>query len=443
MRRPPCFSSIVYIYAGSYLHVTFIDFPSYELRYVTMTVTCNPPESLVSSTCHLFRGVLQSDVVSMPLSPASIQASRLAAGFDDAFIFATRSEVYKVYCTTKKRLQPNDGQEATPSKRSTSGTNAFTSIVSSAISGDYVVPRPFSSLETVRDAVHSAHQTEVQSVVADPVRLATIDSFGRCIVTFRNEKPLQTNKTPTKTLNSLILAPPSLSNGMAGWADVALFPGDGTTAATTRQFYKDVNLYDADVLVRTLHTLQSPAAMGFTSTSSASILVAEGNDIALYDGRAGEAGGRMGRKQISTNGILSADVSPDNNIAAVAGGDRIVYVFDTRMLNVRDRWPSCLKYDCAGVLFSQEMNGMVYVCSVDNEVACGAWNTQVSRDLDFPGTQSKSLMISGANTKSARRAFGFRADIRITGMARRTNNGEEIGVVTESGAFYLLRRTLE
>ncbi|CDF35252.1 unnamed protein product [Chondrus crispus] len=120
--------------------------------------------------------------------------------------------------------------------------------------------------------------------------------------------------------------------------------------------------------------------------------------------------------------------------------DRTVHIFDTRSMTARERWPSCLKYECAGIKLSQEIPGMVYVCSVDNEVACGAWSAKMADHLKSTATGSESLMMSGANTKSPRRAFGFRGDVRLTGITRRNDGSEEIAVMSEAGAFYLLRR---
>jgi len=111
-------------------------------------------------------------------------------------------------------------------------------------------------------------------------------------------------------------------------------------------------------------------------------------------------------------------------------------------MSVRDRWSGCLKYGCAAVLLSREMEGMAYVCSVDNEVACGAWSGDMADYVKRTTGGSKSVMMSGANTKSARRAFGFRGDVRLTGIARRDVNGEEVAVISEAGAFYLLRKSL-
>lgn len=400
----------------------------------------------VTSTRELFRGVLPTDACLSPLSAAGLQASRLAIRPDnDWFVVATGSKVYNVQCVATRKRFRSSIDSSSLSNQLEYNSIVGTSIVSSAISDEYIVPRPFSSLHVSCDAVHSAHDAEIQSVVADSARLATIDAYGRCIITVHNRAPTssehQTHSSDSAVNGGpLILTPSSLTNGMAGWAGVSLHPGDETVVATARQFYKDVTIYDADVAVRTFYSLQAPSAILFTSKAEPNLLVAEGNDVALYDPRAAEAGGRMARKQICTNGILTADVSLDGFSAAVAGGDRAVYVFDTRMLNVRGRWASCLKYDCAGVLLSRDVEGMAFVCSVDNEVACGAWDLQVAQNFGLVGNHSTSTMISGANAKSPRRAFGFRADVRITGMARRMNHGEEIAVVTEAGSFYLMRQ---
>lgn len=242
--------------------------------------------------------------------------------------------------------------------------------------------------------------------------------------------------------DSFVLSPVSLSGGEPGWAGVSLKARDNSVAVVARQFFRDITLYDRDVAVRTVYSIMAPTAVGFCGEGS-TVAVAEGSGVSFYDFRAGERSGCTGRKSAGNGTLLSLDVSADGGLVATGGVERIVHIFDVRTMTVRDRWRGCLKYEIAGLALSREMAGMVYVCSMDNEVACGAWSEEMGAYLKKNSARTDSVMISGANTKSPRRAFGFRGDVRLIGMARRNVDGEEIAAVSEAGAFYLLRRKRE
>lgn len=399
----------------------------------------------------LFRGILNDNDVPLPLSAAGQQASRLAACEDGSFAFATGSSVFKLNCfPTRKRTRSEDqGEDQMNGADLPTGKTedaSVTAAVSSAIADDYIVPKPFSSLDVSRLVPHCTHQTEVQSVTADDTRLASVDMYGRCVITAAKTVSAGSavsagNRTESES-DSYVLPPVSLSIGDPGWSGVALKRRDPNVAVIARQFFRDVSVFDRDVPVRTVHSILTPAAIGFCGEGNM-VAVAEGSGMSFYDFRAGERGSCIGRKTAGTGQLLSLDVSSDGGVIATAGMDRTLHVFDTRTMTVRDRWSGCLKYECAGTVLSREMEGMVYVCSVDNEVACGAWTTSMADYLKTNLGGSESLMISGANTKSRRRAFGFRGDVRLTGMARRNSAGEEIAVMSEAGAFYLLRRRRE
>lgn len=390
----------------------------------------------LASRHELFRGMLQPSVVPVPFSAASQQATRLAAAGDDAFVFATGQSVFRLRCSMTLQRSQEPGSQ-------TFGSGAA---VSAAIADDYMVPRSFASLDVEPFLPHSAHQAEVQSVAADSSRVATVDAYGTCIVTVGGCDETNrddVDRASLRGVDSFVLHPVSLTAGEPGWAGVTLRRDDPGVAVVAREFFRDLTLYDRDVPARTVHTLLSPSGLSFCGNES-TVAVSEGADMALYDLRAGERGSCAARKTVTTSRLLALDTSADGTLVAVAGMDRIVHVYDVRTMSVRDRWPACLKYECAGLALSREMDGMVYVCSVDNEVACGAWSEDAAAVLSAAPAGSKSLMISGANTKSPRRAFGFRADVSLMGIARRTDarGDEEVAVMSEAGAFYMLRRKL-
>lgn len=406
------------------------------------TVVASTPSMEVPH--QLFRGIVDTTSVPRPLTAAGLQATRLAACANGTFKFATGTSVYTVKSTTPRKRSRSDESGTSRDDDADGVKPSDVAPVTSAIADDYIIPRPFSTISTQRDIIHSAHASEVQSIVSNGVRTASVDSLGRCIVTVEAQTkcgaPACEDEAGTTTpvdvaplCKSFTLPPVSLYSGDVGWCGAALHGSDRNSVVVAREQFRDVTVFDCATAVRTLHTVQAPTALAFAG--DAALVTAEGMDLAHYDVRAGEQQGRMTRKQVGQARLQALDVSADGLTVAACGMDRIVHVFDVRRMVVRERWVNCLKYECAGVLFSKRHDGLVYVCSMDNEVACGAWRDDTAAAL--PGGP-RSAMMSGALTRSARRAFGFRCDVRIIGMARRHSGDEEIAVVTESGAFYVL-----
>lgn len=356
----------------------------------------------------LGRCVVKSPHVAVPLSAAALQTTRLAAIARSSFAFCTEQRVLRIECTPlRKRSRPSDEAAARPSE------------------SDYLLPNALYNIAVTPDRQHSTHRSEVMSLLAREDRFASIDADGVCI--------LSVGSRPDES-SSFVLQPPSLTSGEPGWSGVALQSSSVATAATARQYYRDVSLYDRDVLVRTLHTLAEPAALSFVG-STATLAVAEGPALALYDSRAAERASCVARKFPTASQLLALDSTEDGSSVAVAGKDRTVHVFDTRSMTFRERWPACLKYECAGLKLSRQTEGMAYVCGVDNEFAYGAWDAKVASSFHGPG----SLMLSGANTKSPRRAHGFRGDARITGIDRLCDEeGELVAALSEAGSFYVV-----
>lgn len=358
----------------------------------------------------LVRCVVDSARLQIPLTAAGVQATRLAALNRSTFAFGTGQDIFRIECPPLRKR----------SRHSEDDDKQFTEAAA-----DYLLPSASYSVEVSLDLQHSAHRSEVMSLVAEQDRFASIDADGACIVsvgTFQES-------------SAFALQPASLTCGEPGWAGVALQTGNVATTATARQYYRDVSVYDRDILVRTVHTLLEPAALSFVGSSNI-LAVAEGSALALYDPRAPERSSCTARKIPSSSQLLGLDVSKDGLSVAVAGKDRTVHVFDTRGHTFRERWPACLKYECAGLKLSHQREGMVYVCGVDNELAYGAYCSKAASLFRGP----ESLMLSGANTKSPKRAYGFRGDARITGIDRFSDEDVEIvAVMSEVGSFYVVQ----
>lgn len=359
----------------------------------------------------LARCALDASDVTLPLSAGALQTNRLAAISRSSFAFCTGQTVLRVEC-------------APASKRSRSLADDA-SLHTSSSDLDYLLPNTIYNVTVTPDVQHSAHRSEIMSLTASEGKFASIDSDGVCILSVESRFDQST---------SFVLQPPSLSSGEGGWSGISFQCGEIATAAAARQFYRDVSLYDRDICVRTLHTLLEPTALSFVG-SSGLLAVAEGSALALYDSRAGDSASCVTRKLPTSSGLLALDSSTDGSNIAVAGKDRTVHVFDTRSNTFRERWPACLKYECAGLKLSRHKEGMAYVCGVDNEFAFGAWDSKAADS--FRGRES--LMLSGANTKSPRRAHGFRGDARIVGLDRCCDeDGEVVAAISEAGSFYFV-----
>jgi hypothetical protein len=354
---------------------------------------------------HLSRSLLPSSLFSLPLTSAGVQTSRLAIKDRNSVYFATGQSVLQVH------LDEVSGRI----------TQDYT-----ALSSDYLIPDSCAGAHVSAVVPHSAHRAEITSVAADGDRLASIDAYGACVVTVG----LPDGKPSITTLH-----PPSVSSAERGWSGVALKTGDMASVATARQYYRDIHLYDAGVLARSIHALAEPAGITFLDRSSR-LAVLEGPALVLYDLRSPLHAACTSRKSPSSSHLQAVDTSADGFLIAVAGKDRTVHVFDTRTLSFQERWSSCLKYECAGLRMSRQLEGMVYACSVDNEVACGIYCSRVA-EMVGPGTTS--LMMSGASAKSSRRVFGFRGDVRLMGMdSYHDDAGEIVVAVSEFGSLYVL-----
>lgn len=360
----------------------------------------------------LWRSVLSEEVVGSPLSAASVQASRVAARSRNVFYVATRGAVFQ--------LSVDDLSAGL-------GTSPITSELCEV--SDYIAPTHAPSVIVDVVQSHSLHRAEVASIQSAYNRLASVDSYGEAVISLDD---------PDGHGKSYILHPGSRSNGEAGWAGISFDPTNPSCSAIARQYYRDVAIYEGDILVHRFHTLADPSGVAHLGESGL-LAVLEGNSLSLYDRRANAPVSSVARKAPGSGPLLAVDGSRDGLLAATAGIDRSVHTFDVRTMAFKDRWASCLKYECAGLRFSNFLNGMVYVCGIDNEIACGAWCSATAAKMK---PQAESRMMSGANAKSPRRAFGFRADVRLVGLDTYSDDAGEVCVaVSEAGALYLLHCT--
>lgn len=385
--------------------------------------------NLCETKRYLYGGILDKDTVALPLSAASIQASRLCSttstsstSSEHTFAFASGTCVYEVKCNpSRKRTSDAVGVDEEHDEENEKENNK--NIVKEALVEDYLIPSQFQKLSVTKNMVHSTHETEIQSIIYDKHNktLGSIDSYGKCILT-----------TPT---NKWYINIPNKFDGMKGWTGITKHKENKKGIIITRSMYKDIIIYDENIILNKFHTHLTPTCLKTYENNHNILISTEETDIVIYDIR--DSNQKQNRKTLSNSRLYSVDNLDDIIIAS--GADRTVHVVDIRKLDgsisVNDRWTSCLKYECAGVCLSKKSKDCCYVCGIDNEISCGTW------DSNFTFQYSSSKMMSGAETKSKNRLFGFRGDVRILGMDRSNNDsGEEcIGAVTETGAFYMLR----
>lgn len=417
--------------------------------------------SLLEAKHFLYRGVPESNLLKPPLSPASLQATRLCSNSNGTFTFASGTSLFHVRCDpNRKRQHPDSGFDQTGNGTQQNDDEEFQN---GAVADDFLVPsHRFSSLSISCDSVHSTHETEVQSISNSKHGLmASVDSYGRCIITHISTEDQNGRLHGREQFYTL--SPAGRYDGIPSWAGVSFLcdpvesgSGSENHVVVAREMFRDISLFDGELNVRTLHTTQTPQALKCISSNT--IALAERGDICLYDIRSNKRGPSF-RKQISqhaNSSLYCLDINATGTDIVTAGAERVVHVLDLRAgLSVRDRWTGCLKHECAGIVLSSTQttkggrlgvdqgldSGLAYVCSTDNEVACGAINADMANlVIESNGGANTQKMMSGANARSARRAFGFRADLRVIGMARRYIDGiEDVAVVTESMGFYLLR----
>lgn len=349
-----------------------------------------------------------SEDIATPFSAASLQATRLVALDNSTYFLASGNTVHKVVCSN-------------PRKRLRQKLETESDLIEVP---DYLLPCGKLDAKVFACAKHSTHRSEIMSLACHNDRLASVDADGLCVLSVR---------VADDRMSSYVLVPPCLGNGEAGWSGVALHQGNDATCATARQFYRDVCVYEKDILVSTVHTIVEPLAIGFLGATS-NLGVIEGSSLAVYDLRVAEKSSCVCRKMPAASKQLALDSSENGLFIAVAGRDRTVHIFDMRTMTFRDRWPSCLKYECAGVKLSRQYSGLVYVCGVDNEASLGAW----SRNAPVKAQGPQSTMISGANARSTRRVLGFRGDARINGIALTSDDkNEQFSAISETGVLYV------
>eukprot|EP00123_Amoebidium_parasiticum_P007500 comp18163_c0_seq1/m.18945 comp18163_c0_seq1/g.18945 ORF comp18163_c0_seq1/g.18945 comp18163_c0_seq1/m.18945 type:complete len:392 (-) comp18163_c0_seq1:156-1331(-) len=272
----------------------------------------------------------------------------------------------------------------------------------------------FEDLRCEKVEGHGTHRKPIVSVAyhASTQRVATIDGSGYAIVSTLDGKH--------KTIH---LTPPPSPIGEPGWAGVALSPTQENVTATAMQFRQCINLYDGETCTRTFHTVHPITSLHFMSHDPELpplVVATEGNQLSVWDSQMQEKAGCVARVMPCAGSLLASAVA--NNRVAVAGSDRIVYVYDGKKWSTLGAWKGALKFDVAHVFFSGGAEWPGDVCfaaaKVDGEFGCGSWSVKYE----------KTSRLDSSN---------FRADGRWIGMAQVPGKDDFFGVCA-SGTVYAL-----
>ncbi|KAI5067022.1 hypothetical protein GOP47_0017550 [Adiantum capillus-veneris] len=287
-----------------------------------------------------------------------------------------------------------------------------------------VIPTDLQMAE-VNQLKFSPHRSEIQSVsISEPicdgsVLLGTVDSFGRIVVSCVGlvDRSILSGST-------FSACPRDAGVGEGGWAGLAFVPSQPSLIAIARGLAKSIDLYDKDLHVRSMHTLQHPTAITFLDMHMLGngmyslLAITEGAQVSIWDLRAHERGGCVQRilGSATLDPLYALCTSKDNMLVGTGGADRTAAVFDKRKWTALSRWTNCLKYEITGMSFSALDSDVLYVHGLDYEVICGSW-------------------IHGL-AEHERRHFAFRGDSRWLGLSK-CFNSDILAGWCESGSIFV------
>lgn len=234
----------------------------------------------------------------------------------------------------------------------------------------------------------------------------------------------------------------------AGWAGIALAPGQPSQSAIARHFPKDVTLFDGPLPVRTIHTLYRPNAVQLlptTLTSSAGgggvLAVAEGPLLSIWDLRVAGRGARVAKLNggVSSGHLYCIAMSDGSGppLLGAAGADRSVMVWDARKWTSVDRWTNCMKYEATALHFPTQNAKYCVACGLDYEVVCGRWGGERRNRLGGGHRTADGQngdRPSGEGEGEGQRSF--RGDSRWLGLAK-AQGQDVVAGLTASAQLYV------
>ena len=255
-----------------------------------------------------------------------------------------------------------------------------------------------------------AHRFEVQSVTlwdssgrdSQSQFVASVDSTGSlCVCEYRSGVGAdKSNVCPERSYQAL---PASCSAMEVGWSGVALGQHQPTLAVVARHFRKDLNVFDGDMLVRSISTLQNPTAIRMMEENV--YLVGEGNKLGVYDLRVSE---KQGCVQCNVlNDVVTSLATQQHSFMRVASGvGRSAILWDIRKWNILQRF-SGMRQEVCGLEFLKDSGRrgppLLCVATINGEVNVIGMHTQKRQK----GTKDKQKLKSLSSLRGDSRWIGL------------------------------------
>ncbi|QDZ24460.1 hypothetical protein A3770_13p69780 [Chloropicon primus] len=228
-----------------------------------------------------------------------------------------------------------------------------------------------------------AHRFEVQSVTcwggegeSETEFVASVDSAGcLCVCEFRQEGGRASGTggaSAGATLcpeRSYQAKPTSATTMEVGWSGVSLGMKQPTKAVVARHFAKDLTLFDGDLLIRSVNTLQNPTAIELLGEEGV-YAVAERSKIGIYDFRAGERQGMM--HCLPVNGGIVTCLAIGGSLVA-SGIGRTAAIWDVRKWRTNKGRTELarvrgLRSECCGARFLEAKQQQLCITGINGEV---------------------------------------------------------------------------
>jgi len=196
---------------------------------------------------------------------------------------------------------------------------------------------------------------------------------------------------------------------------VSLGERQPTRAAVARHFAKDLSVFDGDVVVRTVRTIQNPTAIELLAEDG-TYAVAEKSKICVYDFRQGEAGGLAHCLPVNEMVTCLAKSNNSGQPLVASGIGRTVALWDLRKWGSERRTTEHarirgLRSDVCGIEFLEPCSGETKVCAAG--ISGEARVTE-------PGKKKEALDLKGDS-----RWIGFASD----------GGGRCVGVAATGGLY--------
>lgn len=225
-------------------------------------------------------------------------------------------------------------------------------------------------------------------------------------------------------------------------------------------------------MVRSCQLWHEPSGLAFLragpgASTSPVLAVAESQVLSLWDARASEGGGCVGREAsaIRQHAWAVSAMPQDSSAVLLTTKDGSFLIFDLRAMRVRAQLRSPAKHDLLGLVMSAAEPHRVYGCGLDNEVLAASLAGAASKESgarakdSSSSIESKSAAAASSTTPRPRTSHaplplgnrlhqthtkGLRADSRWAGLSlpvvREDDGVDDLLGVSVTGTVYAIRR---